>query len=84
MYNVSFKKSALKELQKLQNREKLLITKAIKELENDPRPHSCKKLVCEDITYRIRVGNYRVVYNIYENELIVNVIRVRHRKDVYR
>ncbi|HAK45584.1 MAG TPA: hypothetical protein DCO79_06655 [Spirochaeta sp.] len=38
----------------------------------------------ENIAYRIRVGNYRIIYNLYESELFIEIIRVRHRKDVYR
>lgn len=84
MYSISFKKSALKELRKIQKKEQILITKAIQALANDPHPAGHKKLVGGEISYRIRIGNYRVIYNLYDNELLVEIIRVRHRKDVYR
>lgn len=51
---------------------------------NDPLPHGYKKMVGLEATYRIRVGNYRIIYNILNKELSVEIIRVGHRKDVYR
>ena len=53
-------------------------------LADDPMPVGGKKLVGSDHTYRIRVGDYRIVYDIQNARLIVFVIRVRHRRDVYR
>lgn len=53
-------------------------------LADDPMPVGCKKLFGSDHTYRIRVGDYRIVYDIQNARLIVFVIRVRHRRDVYR
>lgn len=84
MYNITIKKSALKELKKVPQKEQILISKAIKELANDPHPHGHKKLVGADITFRIRIRDYRVIYNVYDQELSIDVIRVKHRKDVYR
>jgi mRNA interferase RelE/StbE len=53
-------------------------------LAENPRPAGAKKLQGLEDTYRIRVGDYRVVYEIKDDELVVLVIRVRHRRDVYR
>lgn len=53
-------------------------------LAGDPRPKGVKKLFGLDDLYRIRVGEYRVVYQIQDNRLIVLVVRIGHRKDVYR
>ena len=49
----------------------------------DPRPNGCKKLKGRD-AYRIRSGNYRIIYDIQDNELIIDVIALGHRKDVYK
>ena len=57
---------------------------SIESLDSDARPSGCKKLVGSDHTYRIRIGDYRVVYDIHDDKLIVLVVRVRHRRDVYR
>jgi mRNA interferase RelE/StbE len=56
----------------------------IESLESDPRPSGCKKLVGSEHTYRIRIGDYRVVYELRDDKLIVLDVRVRHRRDVYR
>jgi len=53
-------------------------------LADEPFPHGCDKLAGSDHTYRIRVGDYRVVYEVFTNSKIVEIQRVRHRKDVYR
>ena len=57
---------------------------AIEDLADDPMPVGCKKLVGSEHTYRIRVGDYRIVYDIQNANLTVFVIRIRHRRDVYR
>ncbi len=59
------------------------ITIAIAELENDPRPQGCKKLK-GNTSYRIRVGNYRIVYDILDDTLVIIVINIGHRKNVYK
>lgn len=58
------------------------ILEAIADLAEDPRPHGCKKLKGRD-GYRIRTGNYRIIYEIFDTELVVDVIAVGHRKDIY-
>ena len=57
---------------------------AIEGLADDPMPVGCKKLVGSEHTYRIRVGDYRIVYDIQNANLVIFVIRIRHRRDVYR
>ncbi len=84
MYKASFKKSALKELKKLPQKQQILIISTVKDLTNDPLPHGYKKMVGSEATYRIRVGNYRIIYNIHDQKLSIEIIRVGHRKDVYR
>ena len=57
---------------------------AIDGLARQPRPAGCTKLIGADDAYRIRVGDYRIVYQIMDRVLIVWIIRIAHRKDVYR
>jgi mRNA interferase RelE/StbE len=83
-YVVAFKPSADKALRKLPSKVQERIALATKELRDDPRPRGCKKLKGEDNLWRIRVGDYRVVYTIKDDQLIVLVVRVAHRKDVYQ
>ncbi|MGL4484311.1 MAG: type II toxin-antitoxin system RelE family toxin [Anaerovoracaceae bacterium] len=84
MYKIVFKHSAEKALEKLPKIYYQNIRIHIDNLENNPRPHGCKKLVALDNTWRIRVGIYRIVYSIYDDKLIVEIIDIDHRKDVYR
>ena len=83
MYSVRIVKSAIKELSKLPTKEALRITKKIDKLKDDPRPSGCVKLSGKKDEYRIRVGNYRVLYVIEDAILLVEVIKVGDRKDVY-
>ena len=60
------------------------IRPAIAALAGEPRPHGCEKLKGSEGFYRIRVGDYRVVYHVDDDETIVTVTRIKHRRDVYR
>lgn len=82
-FKISFKKSALKELQQLPNREVGRITKVIGELSEDPRPRGCKKLKGYSNLWRIRSGNYRVIYSIENQILIIEILEIVNRKDAY-
>jgi len=83
MYAVIFKPSAVKHLERLPKLAQRRIVRAIEELADDPRPAGCVKLVGEDNLWRIRVGSYRVVYSIEDDDLLVLILRVAHRKDAY-
>lgn len=83
-YKVEFTRSAEKELRKIDKSKVAAIYGEIERLEFNPRPYGVKKLVGADRTYRIRVGNYRIVYEIEDDVLLVLIIRIAHRKDVYR
>jgi len=83
-YQIEIKHSASKELENLPRQIIPRIVAAIKELAKNPYPQGVKKLTGFDHTYRIRVGDYRILYNIHENRLVIEIIRVRHRKDAYR
>lgn len=81
-YTVVLSKKAQKQLDKLTDNIAEPIIDAIGDLEKDPRPKGYKKLKGRD-GYLIRVGNYRIIYDIYDNELIVDIITLGHRKDIY-
>ena len=83
-YNVRLKHSAEKDLRRIDKSRVPSIIEAIEKLEEDPRPVGCRKLVGSDTSYRIRVGDYRVLYLIEDAVCVVEVERVRHRKDTYR
>ena len=82
-YKVSIKKSAFKVLKKLKEPYYSKIKSAIYKLADDPYPHGHIKLKGRG-GYRIRVADYRVIYEVFEEELLVDVVNVGHRKDVYR
>lgn len=83
-YRLLIKASAAKELRAIPiKRDRQRIVKRIQGLKNDPRPPGSQKLSGRD-RYRIRQGQYRIVYGIEKDELIVYVVKVGHRKDVYR
>ena len=82
-YNIEIKKSAAKEIENLPKRELQTVLHKIHSLTENPRPHGCEKLSGQD-KYRVRCGDYRVLYTIEDIVLIVCVVKVGHRKDVYR
>ena len=83
-YKVLFKPSADRALQKLPHDVQRRIVGEVSMLAHDPRPAGTGKLAGDDNLWRIRIGNYRVVYEIHDDRLVVVVLRVAHRKDVYR
>ncbi len=84
-YRVLIKPSAAKEIEAVgQKKDRQRIVASIRALSDEPRPIGCEKLVGQSDRYRIRVGRYRVVYSIGDAELVVLVVRVADRKDVYR
>lgn len=82
-YKVFFRKSAAKELEKLSKAVLRKIIKRIELLADEPRPPGCEKLTGQEL-YRVRQGDYRIVYSIKDNELTIWVIKVGHRKDIYK
>jgi mRNA interferase RelE/StbE len=83
-YRVSIKRSAVKEIEAIpQKKERQRIIRRIGQLADDPRPTGSKKLSGHN-RYRIRQGTYRIVYGIEDKELVVMVVKIGHRKDIYR
>lgn len=83
-YSVTIKKSAAKSIEKLPKHVVARIILAIRDLSENPRPAGVKKLVANEDLWRIRVGDYRVVYWIEDDIKVVDVTQVAHRSDVYR
>jgi mRNA interferase RelE/StbE len=82
-YAIVFARSARKELEDLPETTALRILARIEALALEPRPRGCLKLSGSDDYWRIRVGDYRVLRSIDDDELVVDVVAVRHRKDAY-
>lgn len=82
-YAVEFKNSAVKELKKLPKQHSFRILKAIDKLALNPKLGNVRPMVGMP-NWRLRVGDYRVIYSIYENKLTIFIIRIRHRKDAYK
>ena len=84
LYRVELTRSAEKDLKRIDRSQTGTIYRAIERLQQDPRPHGVRKLVGADRIYRIRIGDYRVIYEIEDDVLIVLVVRIAHRKDICR
>lgn len=82
-YRIIIPKLVQKQLNNLPQKERERILEAIKNLVNIPRPNGVKKLKGYEQNYRIRVGNYRVIYQIKDQEMIVLILSAVHRKDAY-
>jgi mRNA interferase RelE/StbE len=82
-YSVELKASARKELDRLPAKSIQRIFPKLEGLAAEPRPDGCKKLKGGQREWRIRVGDYRVVYTIDDEKLVVSVTRIRHRSEVY-
>ncbi|MGO4186395.1 type II toxin-antitoxin system RelE family toxin [Pseudarthrobacter sp. TAF60_1] len=83
-YTVEFTAGAAKELRKLEITTRRRILVSIAGLAIEPRPAGCKKLVGEQNAWRIRIADYRVLYEIHDEVLTVTIFRVAHRREVYK
>lgn len=82
-YSLVFKTSVAKDLRQLPNNDVAAILHRIESLTEEPRPKGCEKLSGQE-KYRIRQGVYRIVYEIADIQLVVTVVKIGHRRDVYR
>jgi mRNA interferase RelE/StbE len=82
-YRIEIKRSAVKELEAIPAKDRRRIATKIQALASNPRPAGCEKLSGHD-KYRIRQGNYRILYRIEDDVLVVTVIKIGDRRDVYR
>ncbi len=83
-YEIQFKASAWRALQRIEERTRSRLKEAIWALSDDPRPQGCKKLKVQAKYYRIRLGDYRVAYEIKDDVLVVLVLKVGRRGGFYR
>jgi mRNA interferase RelE/StbE len=81
-YEVRFRRKVTKELCALPEREQIRILKKVRRLAVDPRPPGAIKLSGQE-RYRIRQGDYRIIYEIFDDKVIVVIVRVRHRREAY-
>jgi len=84
MYRIIIKKNAFRAIEKLPIEQIESIYNKVMSLSENPRPNGCKKLKGFENVYRIRLGIYRIIYSIFDKKLIVEIIKVAHRKDVYK
>jgi mRNA interferase RelE/StbE len=84
IFEIQWKVSAEKEIRRIDRKEILRLIKAIDGLEMNPFPHFVRKLQGSESSYRIPIGDYRVVYQVDVKKHVVTIHHVRHRKDVYR
>ena len=82
-YEIVFKRSVAKDLRKIPSKDLSRILKVIEQLADNPRPAGFEKLSSQE-RYRIRQGDYRVLYEIKESRLILIIVKVGHRRDIYR
>ena len=82
-YKVYFKASVEKDFTTIPKKDLKKILRRTEELADDPRPPGCEKLTGQE-RYRLRQGRYRIAYSIQDDELTVWVVKVGHRKDIYR
>ncbi|HEY5234144.1 MAG TPA: type II toxin-antitoxin system RelE/ParE family toxin [Verrucomicrobiae bacterium] len=83
-FRIEWKKSTRKDLRKLPSSTTERIVEVVENLAENPFPHGVEKLSGSEHAYRIRLGDYRIVYEVVTESKLVEIQRVRHRKDVYR
>jgi len=82
-YSISIKKSAAKELEDIPRKDLRKLVKRIQTLSGNPRPHGSQKLSSRE-QYRIRQGDYRIVYSVDDQGLLIDIVKIGHRRDIYR
>ena len=84
-YSIRIKASAAKEIETIEPKKvRRQVVERIRALSETPRPRGCEKLSGQSNRYRIRQGTYRIVYSVEDNELVVFVVKVGHRREIYR
>jgi len=83
-YRVEIARRAVKSIAKLPRKEQLRVRAAIDLLAEEPRPPGGVALAAEESVYRVRVGDYRILYEVIDARLVIQVVRVGHRRDIYR
>ena len=83
LYSIRFKSSVKKDLRSILKQDVLRILNSLEQLAEDPRPINSKPLTGRD-AWRVRIGQYRAIYTINEQEIVIEIIKIAHRKSVYR
>ena len=83
-YEVRLARRAARSLASLERREQQRVRAALDLLADNPRPPNCAAMQGEGSVYRVRVGDYRIVYEVLDGVLLIHVVRIGHRRDVYR
>jgi len=83
-YKIEIAKKAIKQINSLPYFIIKNVSKRIDKLAENPFPYDSKKLKANENAYRIRVGNYRILYEVFKQNLIIKIVRVAHRKDAYK
>jgi len=83
-YRIEWRRGTRKDLRRIEREAVKRIVLAVDGLAENPYPAGCQKLSGSQCAFRIRVGDYRVLYEVFEEVLIVEVVKVGHRRDVYR
>jgi len=82
-YRITIKKSAVRELEGVPQKDLQRVIKRIRLLAKDPRPHGSQKLSGKG-QYRIRQGDYRIVYSVEDKDSLVDIVKIGHRREIYR
>ncbi len=83
-YQVNWRRSTKKDLRRISPPEVAKIVETVQTLSVEPRPLGCKKMVGSECAYRLRVGDYRILAMIEDEKVVITVVEVGHRKDIYR
>ncbi len=83
-YDIEISATAEKQIRKILQKDQIVVFRRIQELATEPRPQGSRKLQGYDDVYRIRVRNYRILYSVEDKHLIIIILKVGHRRDVYR
>ena len=83
-YKIEITRTAEKQLEKLNRDDQHRVVKAMRVLADDPHPQGSRKLAGYDDVFRIRVGPYRILYSVSGKKLLIIILKIGHRKDVYR
>jgi mRNA interferase RelE/StbE len=83
-YRLEWRRSATKDLRHIAAVDVPRIVAAAEALADDPFPPGCTKLSGSERSYRIRVGDYRILYDVFSGRLLIEVVKIGHRKDVYK
>jgi len=83
-YRIEVSATAERQIRKLPHADQLRVLRVIQSLATDPRPEGCRKLSGVDDVFRVRIGRYRVLYAIEDRRLVIIVLKVGDRKDIYR